>query len=338
MKRLAFFLLLIALTACGAETSPQIITEAPTVTPANFVTPTPSITPAPVVAIANTSTPVPTSTRAVQQNASDGAVATSPLRPTFTPLPPTSTVTAAPTQLGLRIDYFTTISQAIAPGENVTLTWRVFGADDITIYRVDEDGDYEREWPVEREGRLTVSTSPQRTDGAEFIMIASAGSTLVEDRLFIEVTCNAQWFFSPPPSACSTNPPENSLQVEQSFEGGRMIWVAATSEIYTFFNDSEQPRWIKLADNFTEEMPERDDSIVPPEGRLQPVRGFGLIWRTNQRIRDRLGWALQPEAAYDGVIQSADNGDTVYMRTLDGGIIGLTSGGRDWELIPAAPQ
>jgi len=40
----------------------------------------------------------------------------------------------------------------------------------------------------------------------------------------------------------------------------------------------------------------------PPDGRVEPVSGFGLVWRgevaSSAGIRARLGWALEPEAGF----------------------------------------
>jgi hypothetical protein len=41
---------------------------------------------------------------------------------------------------------------------------------------------------------------------------------------------------------------------------------------------------------------------------IQPVRGFGLVWRSNQPIRDALGWATLSEAQYDGFWQDFERG------------------------------
>jgi hypothetical protein len=30
----------------------------------------------------------------------------------------------------------------------------------------------------------------------------------------------------------------------------------------------------------------------------QPERGFGKLWRTNQEVRDALGWGVTPEFGY----------------------------------------
>lgn len=329
--------LVLLLVACGAEASPRITSPESSPT----VPPSPTATPVEVAVFSPTELPtstlVPTATRPPRGPATAGPSPTSPLRPTFTPAPPTLTATPPPTEFGFNIEYFTTISQTIAPGDNVTLAWSVIGAEEIVIYRLGLEGEREREWPVQqREGRITVSTNPASRETAEFVLVAQRGSRIAEEVLSIEVNCAAEWFFSPAPEGCPSLPPEPSLQVEQRFEGGRMIWVATTRTIYVLFNDDQQPRWIRVPDTFEEGEPERDDSFVPPPGLSQPVRGFGKVWRTNPTVRDRLGWAVEPEAPYDGVLQAvgfSDSPTAIYMRTRDGGIVELLSGGRNWQFL-----
>jgi hypothetical protein len=241
-----------------------------------------------------------------------------------------------PTNIGLEIEFFTTISEAIAPGDNVTLAWSVRGAEEVNIYRLDEEGQRERQWPVDNDGQITVSTNPSRRDAAVFTIVAESGDAFAEDDLIIEVTCGQTWFFEPQPEGCPNQPAIPSLQVEQVFEGGRMIWVADNRQIFVLLNDDLQPSWLQVSDDFQEGDQERDDSIIPPPGRFQPVRGFGLVWRTNTNLRERLGWAVEPEAAYEGLIQVAgqpENPTVVYMRTRDGGIVSLQTGGQSWGFV-----
>src|SRR5690606_13133514 len=85
---------------------------------------------------------------------------------------------------------------------------------------------------------------------------------------------------------------------EQVFEHGRMFWIRHLRQTWVMAaseNDPNSGDWFCYVDEFEEGDPETDPSIVPPEGLYQPKRGFGLVWRTEPGIRDRLGWALTPE-------------------------------------------
>jgi hypothetical protein len=57
------------------------------------------------------------------------------------------------------------------------------------------------------------------------------------------------------------------------------------------------------------------------------VRGFGLVWRSNQTIRDALGWGTLAEAPYSGTWQDFERG-----AMLVGG------SGRIYAIYPAEGQ
>jgi hypothetical protein len=91
----------------------------------------------------------------------------------------------------------------------------------------------------------------------------------------------------------------------QSFERGTMLWRGDTRVIYALATNGQ---FWQVADSWTESMPADDPMLVPPGGLLQPVRGFGLIWRNTQAIRDALGWGTAPEYLYQGVWQDFERG------------------------------
>jgi len=316
------------LAACGGEKQPVIVTALPSATQSA----SPSPTEAPV-ALAPSATPSPV--RPVSTRTPGPAVGF-PLVPTVSPAPETLTATAAPTRLAAAIEYFTTDSEFVTPGENVTLFWSVQGADRARIYRVDDEGERLFRWDVMGEGQLTVATRAVDRDVARFLLTAEIGGTEVEQLLQIPLRCVEQWFFDPPPDACAAAPAGLTLQAEQTFEHGRMVWVDALDRVYVIFEDGLQPGWAMYPDEFNEGDPERDDSLVPPPGLEQPIRGFGLVWRSNPRVRERLGWALSPEVPFEGMMQ-ADSVEpslaTLYLRLRDGGILALDAQTNEWDVL-----
>jgi hypothetical protein len=51
------------------------------------------------------------------------------------------------------------------------------------------------------------------------------------------------------------------------------------------------------------------------------VRGFGKVWREQPGVRERLGWATQPEKPVTGKKRSAEKlwvGDEAYLLVDDG--------------------
>jgi hypothetical protein len=330
--RVILILAACVLAACGGNAQPTIVTLAPVIT---ITAPEPAVTRL-AEAPGATATPAPTWRLSTP---SPGPSPTIPLAPTLSPVPVTFTAIRVPTVAGLSVEYFTTDSQVVKPGDTVTLFWSVRGADRTRIYRVDAQGERTWRWDVDTSGKLTVSTRAQDRDVARFVLAAEANGTEVEQPLLIPMQCPESWFFDPAPDACPAGPPQISTQAEQTFERGRMIWVEALNRIYVIFEDNNVPAWAQYPDNFKEGDPELDESLVPPPGLFQPIRGFGLIWRSNPRVQDRLGWAMTPEIAFEGMVQ-ADSDElsvaTLYLRGRDGSIIALNALNDEWEILPPA--
>ncbi len=88
--------------------------------------------------------------------------------------------------------------------------------------------------------------------------------------------------------------------VEQLFERGRMFWLQPNQEVWVLTVTGEgRGTWQVFQDTFTEGEAESDTSLTPPsDGLIQPIRGFGKIWREVPGLRDALGWAVTPEFGY----------------------------------------
>jgi hypothetical protein len=111
--------------------------------------------------------------------------------------------------------------------------------------------------------------------------------------------------------------------VFQQFEHGYMIWLGPERIILVLFETTSG--WGVYPDAFVDGMPIDDPSFVPPTGMLQPVRGFGLLWRTDVSIRNQLGWATASEQGYMGFSQIDGVAGTRYVQGLNG-IIYVLSG------------
>jgi hypothetical protein len=110
-----------------------------------------------------------------------------------------------------------------------------------------------------------------------------------------------------------------------------MFWLAEGRMIYVLFSDGRSPAWLSLADEYRDGEPESDPSFNPPAGLVQPVRGFGLAWRSREDIRRRLGWATAPESAFETQFQQG--ADAFFLRDRDGRIIGLYGEGARWQQL-----
>ncbi len=89
------------------------------------------------------------------------------------------------------------------------------------------------------------------------------------------------------------------IVAEQVFEFGRMFYLRPAGRIWVMHYDDPQDHtegtWEAYIDEWNEDIPDFDDSIRPPDGLHQPHRGFGLLWRENEDVREALGWGLDPE-------------------------------------------
>ena len=86
---------------------------------------------------------------------------------------------------------------------------------------------------------------------------------------------------------------------EQQFEGGWMFWLQPNMQIWVLTVDAGgQNIWSVYDDTFADGDAESDPQIVPPQGRFQPIRGFGKLWRENPEVRLATGWAVALELGH----------------------------------------
>lgn len=328
-RRYGFLLLLLGalLAACGASLDPVIPTAVPTVT----LTPTdvPATQMAATRVAAATSTPSLTPSR---PPATGGPSPTSIVGPTHTRPALIETPTPRPNPNAPRIEYFTADLAYVYPGDALTLYWSVRGAGRAAIYRLDDLGQRNRLWNVDSNGSLVVQTGENDRGVAEFLLTVDDGTFYVEQVLAVPLLCADLWFFEPAPQACPQGPEVSGAQIEQLMEGGRMVYVEATDEVYVLFADGRSPAWTSFQNRYVEgETPDQDESFVPPPERYQPTRILGVIWRASDPVRNRLRLGLEPEVAYEGALQT--DGEAVYLRSADGSILQLDPGGESWSVL-----
>jgi hypothetical protein len=85
-------------------------------------------------------------------------------------------------------------------------------------------------------------------------------------------------------------------------------------------------------------MPETDPAFDPPAGSgfYQPKRGFGRVWREQPGVRERLGWATDPEFGFDMSVQRTARvgGNVLYLEALHEGTWALGPNGGPWHFVP----
>ncbi|GEM_PF-2093900 len=91
----------------------------------------------------------------------------------------------------------------------------------------------------------------------------------------------------------------------QLYERGFMVWRADTGDILVFFGDFLNgsggtmlliPLW------WYQEFPENSQPRVP-EPYVDPINGFGRVWGTLSDVRERLGYAVTSETAYQMTLE-----------------------------------
>lgn len=153
---------------------------------------------------------------------------------------------------------------------------------------------------------------------------------------------------TPQPTANSAPTPTIAqIQVaEQIFQKGRMFWLQPTNQIWVMINSGDGLGiWRIYQDTFVEGEAEFDPTIRPPEGLLQPERGFGKLWRSNPEVRESLGWALEPELGHVSNYEYEPEGEMVedefvsapgyhLLSSFYGDTFRFNEVNSTWQLIP----
>jgi hypothetical protein len=96
----------------------------------------------------------------------------------------------------------------------------------------------------------------------------------------------------------------------QSYQSGQMLWMAGPPQaIYALFGTGLFSRYDDTYNPATD--PASGDE-TPPPGLIEPVRGFGKVWRTFGEVR-ALGWATTDEAGGQSTAQLFEHGQMVYF-------------------------
>lgn len=224
------------------------------------------------------------------------------------------------------------------PGETITLSWETSEATTVTLYHL-VGGVFGSFWDVAPTGSMTYTISSGSRNAENFALFAyNDDFPYTSASLMLTLTCPFTWFFSPAPDVCPQDATLISAVAEQQFEHGVMIWVGDEARIYVLFNDTMYTDgWNVYEDLWQDGDLVEDPSIVPPVGFYQPRRGFGLVWREQPLVRDRLGWALASEVGGETAVQRTSyyKYNHIYLKALDNNVWHLLPERSDWEkLIP----
>lgn len=133
--------------------------------------------------------------------------------------------------------------------------------------------------------------------------------------------------------------------VSEPFEHGWMVQLSspvpgqtAARTVYVLFGDDATVAQVPDTWAATDPIP---TGQTPPAGLVAPVRDFGKVWRdgTDLKIRQRLGWAEEPEKGAVGAWQPYQQGLMIWTpepkQIFVVGQQGPTGGGPNaWRLYP----
>lgn len=202
------------------------------------------------------------------------------------------------------VHYFTSSHTDIEFYETMTLRWRVTNAETVGILA--GGAGYFGDLPLE--GELTLNSGEICFGSSQILTLFATdphSERVITDDLTVTMPEPSAFFFSNPPAYNPCTTPLNSLAAQQTFEGGTMVWHAKTKQIFAmYYDETGKPSFSIFTDTFDQAFDaESDPSLTPPDGKLQPIRGFGKVWRSYPDIRERLGWATSAETAYDTTYQ-----------------------------------
>lgn len=116
------------------------------------------------------------------------------------------------------------------------------------------------------------------------------------------------------PQLPDTFPAPTILQIpiaEQPFENGWMFAVLDRDEIWVLiFTHIDGGQWLTFPDDYQEGDLEPSLDTAPPEGLVEPVRGFGLIWheQLTDEQRQEIGWGTWAEIGFTTTYRYEPNG------------------------------
>ncbi len=340
--------MLATVSACASKANFAPITEAISTASSTSVAPSPTatafVTPA-------ATTPAATVTQPTREVAAapgaaptaTGEAPTAAPTATATKAAPTQAPSATPAPAAPVILSFTADRTAIAERETVILRWTGQGATAAAVWWFDARGLPSP--PVEIVGDPNNGSAAIHPDASPIHLTLRNAAGEAEATITLDIHCVYAWIpelaGNPNAERCP-GAPVYTAAAQQWFEHGFMVWIGNEQRIYVFYDSSVQlpqltgPKYRVFVDNFREGDPETDPTIIPPEGRTQPVRGFGLVWRTDADVRNGLGWALAPETGGETWAQNfagvGRHNTYSYLRGLDGQIYLLAHFDGRWEL------
>lgn len=121
----------------------------------------------------------------------------------------------------------------------------------------------------------------------------------------------------------------------QPFERGVMIWINdIIPHIYVLNNDGT---FLRFDDTYTAGVDPESGGQTPPTGLIEPVRGFGKVWRDNPQAQSGLGWATAAETGGTTTSQEFTSGRMLAVPGRNDILVLFYAGGNasgTWRSVP----
>lgn len=99
----------------------------------------------------------------------------------------------------------------------------------------------------------------------------------------------------------------------QPFQRGYLFWRSDEDTSYALIG-TQNGRWRRLSLEGSRELVNRGD---PPSGYQAPVRGFGYLWSSDDRLFQNIGWATDKEKGFCVVMQGYEQGLILQSTPVD---------------------
>ena len=109
-------------------------------------------------------------------------------------------------------------------------------------------------------------------------------------------------------------PTKDGQFATQQYQNGFMFWSQLPKNLILALSESKMPVWTEHR-SWSYDANGAWCASPPPEGLVQPIRGFGGVWCDNPEVRAALGWAVEGERAIQGAVQEFEGG--FILRTGD---------------------
>lgn len=295
MRRVIIFMLLL-LAGCGAPEMVVVptlavlptLTETPFIAPTRTATPLPeeegqSPTPSATPTAGNTSTPSASPTPTSTNTITPSLTITNTASPTATRRP-----TSTPPQAGLGVLALTALAATVLPVTQPPVAPTLLA-----------------------QPTLPPGVVPTFTPLTPF----APGTPTLPCPVTAPPTI-AQYLTSNPMVAgslgCPVGLPQFVTGGAQVFQGGLMYFVSGTPN-YIYSLTGSDGRFRRFVDSWREGDPP-GIAETPPPGLIQPIRGFGKVWRENSDVRAQLGWALTGELGGSIQVQAFERGRALYLQ------------------------